>query len=93
MKRYSTSYVGTFAKGDSEIQNIRDAVSVTNKKGNKQVYVKLAGRGTNRVEKMNQYYKEQGYNDRLAFYFAKNNSRSYIPISIATTVDVYIYER
>lgn len=93
MKRYSKSYVGTFVKGDEDIKHIRETVKTLNKKLNKKLYVKLAGRGKNRVAKMFDYYKKEGLSDRLANYFAMNNSQSYIPVSIATTVDVYIYER
>lgn len=93
MKRYSKSYVGTFNKGDEDIQFIRNTIKTLNKKLNRKFYVKLAGRGTNRVAKMTKYYEKEGWDTKFANYFARKNSQSYIPVPLATTVDVYIYER
>mgnify|MGYP003956881027 FL=1 len=94
MKRYSNSFVGTFDPTDEKIAEIRKTISAANKKTGSKLYVKLAGRGIDRIAKMTKYYMQKdNVDEKRASYFARYNAQSYIPISLATTVDVYIYER
>lgn len=94
MNRYSKSFVGTFNPTDEKIEEIRKTISTVNKKTGSRLYVKLAGRGIGRVAKMTKYYmKKYGLDSVKGGQYARANAQSYIPVSLATTVDVYIYER
>lgn len=94
MNRYSNSFVGTFKPNDKKIAEIRKTISTVNKKTGSRLYVKLAGRGINRVAKMTDYYmKKYNLDSTRGYQYARSNAQSYIPVSLATTVDVYIYER
>lgn len=98
-KRTSTSFIGSFSPESAndmlKLQELRDMVSYMNKETGLKRYIKLQGRGKNRLERALPYYNKKYGKEWVAshMWYVKSRVAQSLPVEVAEYYDAYIYTR
>lgn len=98
-KRTSTSFIGSFspesASDMQRLQEFRELTKMFNRESGSKMYIKVQGRGKNRVERALPYYEEKygkEWCQRNMGYIRGRVAMS-LPAAVAEYYDVYLYRR
>lgn len=98
-KRTSSSFIGRFDPNSSadmlKLEEIRGLVRCINKSSNVKHYVKLQGRGKNRLERSLPYYNKKYGESWVSTHIPYIESRvaMSLPVEVSEYFDAYIYKR